>query len=733
MKSGAYITCCLLLLCGCAQTNWRQAMLPAPRNGERIAARERVMVEQLIDETSREPRASVPLLRAQNPDQPGIAITSSSASKTARISHDPATLALIDRETRDFSPADRERAIAALKAIPADSVPAVLQLWKAGLISQFGHPSDPMIRGGAAESDRLAQTNFGPAESLRADTGLGQRSPWPDADSRSAGNAPPDWNQQPAATSPRSQDINRINTLAYGYSSPLPGSGLRLGMIEANNSDDSYADGPSITSRNGGQTSSRDSVSRDSVSHDSVSHDSVYRNEAPVSADWQMASQYRTDPATPIGDETGSFGSEPGRPLVMPGEWQTTTPRRSSRQVTSPAPMRVEQPVLQRELARTAPQRAIPSRRSSYAAPASLAAPPPQLRLPERPSGPLIRPRTKEESRVSPPVDKPAFQQMGYSEPVPSEPRQEIPLAPGQALPGFERNFAEVQNPVYERDLATAAPSFPQQVSPPGVVPGAYRNERDNAAWRMPPAAQRTPSPDEALQFLVRATESEVSQLTPGRSAAELQYYIERHVYLRLLYLMAGQAEWALRPIPNIPAADQEFWTQVLWGVQNYFDLPRIPNHAERAAQTIAQFNTAMLRLKERAPLDLKNVTFCHTIEGFGEYETYSKDEFSPGQRVLVYAEIGNFHSELSTAGIYRTRLKSTLQVVATEAPQEPIDVKVYPVTEDYCRNHRRDYFHSYVVEIPVRCVRGSHELKLIVEDEQSGKVATHSVPFVVR
>jgi hypothetical protein len=98
-----------------------------------------------------------------------------------------------------------------------------------------------------------------------------------------------------------------------------------------------------------------------------------------------------------------------------------------------------------------------------------------------------------------------------------------------------------------------------------------------------------------------------------------------------------------------------------------------------------------------------------------------------------VYAEIGNFHSELSAEGIYRTRLKSTLQVFSAQSPDEPVEVKTYPVTEDFCRNHRRDYFHSYVVDIPVRCTRGGHVMKLVIEDELSGKVGTYPVPFTVR
>lgn len=218
-----------------------------------------------------------------------------------------------------------------------------------------------------------------------------------------------------------------------------------------------------------------------------------------------------------------------------------------------------------------------------------------------------------------------------------------------------------------------------------------------------------------------------------GSSADELQFYVERHVHLRLLYLMAGQTESALRPIPGVPAADQEFWTQVLWGIHNYFDLHSIPNPTERASQTISQFNSAILKLKERAPLVLRNAAFSRKIDGYGEFESYPHDEFAPGQRVLVYCEIDNYHSDLTAEGIYRTRLTSTLQFLSEDDPENPVETKVYPVTEDFCRNHRRDYFHSYVVDIPARCIRGAYGLKLIVQDELSGKTGATLVPFAVR
>lgn len=681
MRSGVYITCSLLLLSGCAHGNWRQSVARVlSRDGVPTAVPQqvdRVPVEvvKMHPDNGPVPRASVPLLRAQNQDNPGVALTSSSAGKTPVISHDAATLALIDKETRDFPPADRDRAIAALKAIPSESVSAVLQLWKAGLISPLAHPTSPVILAPATAADLPPPTTLASYTEPPVDVALGQKSPWQNQNVRRSDDTSQASNGQPALGNEvrQTSQIARVGKPVMGYSSPFP---------EA--SDFGTTNGVATFE----QASAKSPGGSGTGSHWSTpaGHQTGFHPVVP--ADWQSASASLSNDRDPNGGNVQSFSTATGRRVVMPSDWQANFQQPSAPRFSYGN----DQPV-----------------------PALVGSAPP-----DSGEGPVIRPqaRSPESAPVTPP--QPTIQRIGFSEADPEGNSPEIALVPGQMLPGFE-HLADIKSP-----------RMPQSTQH-RPVPHEPHIQFDAHASGIPPEAPRLQSSGEALQFLTRATEAEVALLKPGQTAEELQYYIERHVYLRLLYLMSGQAEPALRPIPDVPATDQEFWTQVLWGVNNYFDLPRIPNHAERAAQTISQFNTAMLRLKERAPLELKHATFCHKIDGYGEYDTYSKDEFTPGQRVLVYAEIDNFHSELSTEGIYRTRLKSTLQVITAEAPQEPVDVKTYPVTEDYCRNHRRDYFHSYVVEIPVRCVRGSHVLKLIIEDELSGKTAEYSVPFVVR
>jgi hypothetical protein len=240
-------------------------------------------------------------------------------------------------------------------------------------------------------------------------------------------------------------------------------------------------------------------------------------------------------------------------------------------------------------------------------------------------------------------------------------------------------------------------------------------------------------SPREQLARLISATEAEAYALQPGETDAEKQAYVEKHVHLRMLYLMSGQQERALQAIPGLDPADQEFWQQTFWGLTNYFDTASIPSSADRAAQTVTQMTNAVLRLQEKANLDLRNVTFCHRISSFGNYEKYPREEFSPGQEVLLYAEVANIHSEPIPDGKFRTSLKSTLEIYRHGPQAEMIERIDLPETVDICRTHRRDYFHSYQFTIPTKLSLGPHVLKLTVEDQISRRVATYTLNFMVK
>lgn len=262
------------------------------------------------------------------------------------------------------------------------------------------------------------------------------------------------------------------------------------------------------------------------------------------------------------------------------------------------------------------------------------------------------------------------------------------------------------------------------------------------SSWNAPPSnplgaltGLATPTSRADLQRLIAVAEADAAtlKLGPRPSDSERRLYIEKHVALRMLYLMAGQQERALQAIPAIDPGDQEFWQQMFWSIANYFDGQNVPDRGHRAALAATQLRTAIDRLQESARLELRNVAFCHKITSFGNYERFDRDEFTPGQPVLMYAELSNFKSTPASGGKYLTRVRSTVEIY--NAAGGLVTRFPFPETEDLCLNHRRDYYHSYEFNVPAegKITLGPHTLKLIVEDRLSEKVAEETLRFTVK
>ena len=297
--------------------------------------------------------------------------------------------------------------------------------------------------------------------------------------------------------------------------------------------------------------------------------------------------------------------------------------------------------------------------------------------------------------------------------------------------------------PQYEsQDIAQASDKQPP-LSPPfddrfgdDIPPSLRRPEEllsaDGAAQIQSRDSNSTVSTNDLVRWLAQQ-EALVAQSQPGETEASRLEYIKRHVELRWLYLMTGQQERALLAIPNLDPVDQEFWQQTFWGLTNYFDATSIPAEADRAAQTVQQMQNAVSRLQEKAHLTLQNMTFCHKISSFGNYERYPQDEFNPGQDVLVYVEANNVQSELTNDGKSRTILRSKLEIARADVPNVPVEQIEMPELADLCRVKRRDYFQVYEFTIPATLRSGPHILKLIVEDKIGRRTAAATVNFTVR
>lgn len=279
--------------------------------------------------------------------------------------------------------------------------------------------------------------------------------------------------------------------------------------------------------------------------------------------------------------------------------------------------------------------------------------------------------------------------------------------------------------PVTVIDTLTGAANASAPPSAPPAEPAAGDRWQSQVRGLIASAEMRA---DQASAAFLQGTASG----SPPDDATR-RHYVESQVHLRLLYLMAGEQARAMQAIPGLEASEQEFWQQLLWSVSNYFDAAAMPNRSDRFTQTVEQLRTAVARLQGDANLQLRNVAFCHKIVSFGNFERFERDEYSPGQLVLLYAEIANFKSAPQPSdGLYKTQIKSTIEIFRAGQGQ-PAKKMVFEPTVDLCRSHRQDYFHSYELKIPGDLTLGPHVLKLTVEDMQSGKLATYSVNFTVK
>ena len=131
------------------------------------------------------------------------------------------------------------------------------------------------------------------------------------------------------------------------------------------------------------------------------------------------------------------------------------------------------------------------------------------------------------------------------------------------------------------------------------------------------------------------------------------------------------------------------------------------------------------------ATLRVRNLAFCEEVSSYGVIREFESKEFSPGQQVILYAEIENFRSAQAPEG-YHTSLKSSYQVLDSRGQR--VAEHEFAVIEEYCRNPRRDYFISYnPIYIPERVYDGGrYTLQLTVEDTLSRKIGQASIDFTI-
>ncbi len=242
------------------------------------------------------------------------------------------------------------------------------------------------------------------------------------------------------------------------------------------------------------------------------------------------------------------------------------------------------------------------------------------------------------------------------------------------------------------------------------------------------PDTQSAPSSDEDWQQLVRKAAADLEHHVSQSPATTAE--IHQHVSLRILRLLAGDTEKALEPIPNISAAEQDYWSRQLFALATYLDHHSQPDDKRRAAAAVIQLDEAVSNLRELSSLSLRNLTFCKNVYGYGAIDPYDKDTFTSGQHVLAYVEVENYHSTSNEKG-FCTSLGASYEVLDEHGNR--VISGDFPDVNDCCRSRRRDFHIQLGLTLPETMAAGRYNLQVIVKDHQSDKIGTAKAAFEIQ
>jgi hypothetical protein len=228
-------------------------------------------------------------------------------------------------------------------------------------------------------------------------------------------------------------------------------------------------------------------------------------------------------------------------------------------------------------------------------------------------------------------------------------------------------------------------------------------------------------------QHVQLAIEDLNQRLADGpRSTAE----VHQLVSLRILDLLAGNTEAALKPIPNVSTEEQDYWSGQLFALATFLDHHRMPDDDRRAAASVVHLDEAVGHLRELGSLALRNLAFCKNVYGYGAYEPINNPSFTPGQQVTLYLEVDNYHSESTQKG-YVTKVGASYELVNEEGQR--VANGDFPNVEDCCQSRRRDFHIQYGLVLPKTAKTGKYQLKLAMNDRQSDKMGSASIAFEIR
>lgn len=286
----------------------------------------------------------------------------------------------------------------------------------------------------------------------------------------------------------------------------------------------------------------------------------------------------------------------------------------------------------------------------------------------------------------------------------------------------LRRPFERLQSPwniLREQPEHSVVP--PQSVAVPGPA----------AADSNTPVLSVSPP---AILDLVAEYESRVSawpRLADG-SPVQRNEFQRLQVDLRILYLLANQPGAAISPAEALAPGEQDFLQESLLALSHFRSTDSELNRQQQLANTAGQLRSALLHLQPLSTLNIRRLEFCNRINSYGSIESFPSSDFNPGQAVLIYLEVENVASKITTDGFYHSQFAGGLRIFRA-GETEPIESIYVPEIDDRTTSPRTDYYQSFELTIPSHLTTGRYQIQVTLRDMLTQRESVETLEFHVR
>lgn len=238
-------------------------------------------------------------------------------------------------------------------------------------------------------------------------------------------------------------------------------------------------------------------------------------------------------------------------------------------------------------------------------------------------------------------------------------------------------------------------------------------------------------SPATPIEAAIQQVERELSAWprTGSGQPERIEEWRKRQTDLRLLQMIAGRTAESIRMIESLPVDEQEYWQAMMLSLNQFRDVDPITPRRADVTETLNHLRTAGRRLQPLAALEIQRLMFCSRIDGFGRVAQFPTADFEPGQRILLYAGLRNFRSELTPEGTFRTEFAADIEF-RRAGDDESIETIRLPQILDECDEERTDYYQSFELTAPA--LEGDYIVRITLRDMQGNQTATSELELSI-